>query len=76
MKKYTNKRKKNLWSGRFSEMPSDHMSDLNASIKFDKELYEADIEASICHAGMLANQNIIKKNDFEKIQKRTFKNKG
>ena len=41
MKKYINKRKKNLWSGRFDEMPSDNMSDLNASIKFDKELYEA-----------------------------------
>ena len=68
MKKYTNKRKKNLWSGRFAEMPSDHMSDLNASIKFDKELYEVDIEASICHAEMLANQNIIKNNEFEKIQ--------
>ena len=36
MKKYINKRKKNLWSGRFDEMPSDNMSDLNASIKFDK----------------------------------------
>ena len=73
MKKYTNKRKKNLWAGRFNEMPSDHMSYLNASIKFDKELYEADIEASICHAGMLTNQNIIKKNDFEKIQKGLLK---
>ena len=76
MKKYTNKRKKNLWSGRFAEMPSGNMLDLNASIKFDKELYEADIEASICHAEMLANQNIIKSNDFEKIQERSFKNKG
>ena len=76
MKKYINKRKKNLWAGRFDEMPSDHMSDLNASIKFDNKLYEADIEASICHAEMLANQNIIKSNDFEKIQERSFKNKG
>ena len=36
------------------------MTDLNASINFDKKLYEADIDASICHAEMLANQNIIK----------------
>ena len=68
MKKYTNKRKKNFWAGRFDEMPSDNMSDLNASIKFDKKLYEADIDASICHAEMLANQNILKKNEFEKIK--------
>ena len=61
MKKYTNKKKKEFWSGRFAEMPSGNMLDLNASIKFDKELYEVDIEASICHAGMLTNQNIIKK---------------
>ena len=69
MKKKTNKRKKNLWAGRFSETPSDHMSILNASINFDKKLYEADIEASICHAEMLASQNIIKTKEYEEIRK-------
>ena len=39
-----------------------------------KKLYEVDIEASICHA-MLANQNIIKNNEFENPVG-TFKNKG
>ena len=37
-----------------------------------KNFMKLDIEASICHAGMLTNQNIIKKNDFEKIQKGLF----
>ena len=69
MKKKTNKRKKNLWAGRFNEIPSDHMSILNASINFDKKLYEADIEASICHAEMLAGQNIIKTKEYEEIRK-------
>ncbi|MDC3024270.1 argininosuccinate lyase [Alphaproteobacteria bacterium] len=69
MKKKINKRKKNLWAGRFNDLPSEHMTILNASIDFDKKLYEADIEASIYHAEMLANQNIIKKKEFEKIKK-------
>ena len=69
MKKKKNKRKKNLWAGRFSETPSDHMSILNASINFDKKLYEADIEASICHAEMLASQHIIKTKEYEEIRK-------
>ena len=59
MKNKTNKRKKNLWAGRFNDTPSDIMSNLNASISFDKKLYDADIRASISHAEMLANQNII-----------------
>ena len=69
MKKKTNKRKKNLWAGRFNETPSEHMSILNASINFDKKLYEADIEASICHAEMLASQHIIKTKEYEEIKK-------
>ncbi len=69
MKKNINKRKKNLWAGRFSDIPSDHMAILNASINFDKKLYKADIEASICHAEMLASCNIIKTDEFLKIKK-------
>ena len=45
MKNKINKRKKNFWAGRFSEKPSDIMTDLNASINFDKKLYDADIKA-------------------------------
>ena len=73
MKNKINKRKKNLWAGRFSESPSDTMTDLNASINFDKKLYEADITASISHAEMLANQNIIKEEEATKIKEGLLK---
>ena len=69
MKKNKNKRKKNLWAGRFDGTPAENMSILNASISFDKKLYEADIEASICHAEMLSNQNIITPKEAEQIKK-------
>ena len=55
--------------GRFGRGPPDNMNFLNASINFDKKLYEADIEASVCHAEMLANQNIIKIKEAEQIKK-------
>ena len=67
MKNKTNKRKKNLWAGRFNDTPSDIMSNLNASISFDKKLYDADIRASISHAEMLANQNIIRPQEAKLI---------
>ena len=35
------------------------MSNLNASISFDKKLYDVDIRASISHAEMLANQILL-----------------
>ena len=35
MKNKINKRKKNLWAGRFKDIPADNMTTLNASIKFD-----------------------------------------
>ena len=44
------------------------MTDLNASINFDKKLYDADIKASIYHTEMLANQNIINKNEAALIK--------
>ena len=69
MKKKIIKRKKSLWAGRFKNLPSENMSKLNASINFDKKLYEADIEASIFHAEMLSNQGIIKKQEAVRIKK-------
>ena len=68
MKNKINKRKKNFWAGRFSEKPSDIMTHLNASINFDKKLYDADIKASIYHAEMLANQSIINKKEASLIK--------
>ncbi len=61
------KKNKNLWSGRFSESPSDTMVRINASISFDKKLYKKDIEASKVHATMLGNQKIISEVELKKI---------
>ena len=43
-----------MWGGRFETGPSEIMSKINASIDFDKRLYQHDIRASKVHARMLA----------------------
>lgn len=43
------------------------MEDFNSSLSFDKKLYYEDIKGSIAHVKMLANQNIIKEEEKEKI---------
>ena len=62
-----NKKNKPLWSGRFSSSPDKLMQSINASIKYDKRLYEQDIKASVAHTNMLVNQNILTKNEGKKI---------
>jgi len=49
----------NLWSGRFEKGMDEIVEKFNASITFDKRLYECDIRGSIAHANMLAQQGII-----------------
>ena len=44
------------------------MTHLNASINFDKKLYDADIKASFYHTEMLANQGIINKKEAALIK--------
>ncbi len=56
-----------LWGGRFKEEESKLMEDFNSSLSFDKKLYYEDIRGSIAHVKMLANQNIIKEEEKEKI---------
>ena len=67
MKKKVNKRRKNLWGGRFKKNPSKQMVDINASIKFDSRLYLQDILASKAHAKMLYSQKIISSVESKKI---------
>ena len=38
MKKKINKRKENLWAGRFQGEPSTSMVQINASIEYDKKI--------------------------------------
>jgi argininosuccinate lyase len=54
----------NLWSGRFEKGMDKIVEEFNASINFDKRLYDCDIAGSIAHITMLCEQGIV--NDEEK----------
>ena len=56
-----------LWGGRFEKSTDEMINAFQASIDFDKRMYREDIEGSIAHAKMLANQNIISSEDCQKI---------
>ncbi len=56
-----------LWGGRFKEAEDKLMEDFNSSLSFDKKLYYEDIKGSIAHVKMLQKQNIINKEEKEKI---------
>jgi argininosuccinate lyase len=57
-----------MWGGRFGEGPGDIMREINASIAFDKRLWQEDIAGSKAHANMLAAQAIISEPDNAAIQ--------
>ena len=61
-------KKSEAWSALFSEPMSDLVKRYTASVFFDKRLWQADIEGSLAHAGMLAAQNIIGAQDFAAIE--------
>ena len=56
-----------IWGGRFAGGPSQLMTDINASISYDKAMYKQDIAGSLAHATMLAGQNIISSDDLNAI---------
>ena len=56
-----------LWSGRFEKATDTLVDDFHSSISFDQRLFEQDITGSIAHATMLGEQNIIPKEDADKI---------
>lgn len=56
-----------MWGGRFASGPDAIMEEINASIDFDKALYNEDIDGSIAHATMLAEKAIISKEDAGSI---------
>ena len=57
------KQSSNIWGGRFTGTPSDLMRKINASISFDKRLYNEDIDGSLAHVKMLAKQKIVTKDE-------------
>ncbi len=56
-----------MWGGRFAEGPAAVMREINASIPFDKRLWQQDIRASKAHVAMLAEQGIVKAEDAARI---------
>ena len=56
-----------MWGGRFEVSPSELMTEINASIGFDKVMAPQDIRGSKAHAEMLAAQGIITKTDARDI---------
>ena len=56
-----------LWGGRFQKSTDKKVYDFNSSIRFDKRMYKKDIKGSVAHATMLGKQNIIPKEDSDKI---------
>ena len=57
-----------MWGGRFGEGPGVIMREINASIPFDKRLWQEDIAGSKAHADMLAANGIISASDNAAIQ--------
>ncbi|PTI31402.1 argininosuccinate lyase [Staphylococcus warneri] len=55
------------WGGRFEAQPEEWVDDFNASIDFDQNLINQDVQGSIAHATMLANQNIISQDEAHTI---------
>jgi len=56
-----------LWGSRFSKETSSMADAFNASIGFDKRLYEYDIKGSIAHGKMLGRQGIISSVEMDAI---------
>jgi argininosuccinate lyase len=62
-------KKGEAWSARFSEPVSDLVKRYTASVFFDKRLAEFDIQGSLAHADMLAQQGIISRDDHADIER-------
>ncbi|QLK85620.1 argininosuccinate lyase [Staphylococcus sp. 17KM0847] len=58
---------KKAWGGRFEEKPEAWVDAFNASIHFDKNLIDEDVQGSIAHATMLANQGILTQDEATQI---------
>ncbi len=56
-----------LWGGRFTKQTDKSAYEFQASISFDKKLYEHDITGSMAHTKMLAKQKIISEQDAQQI---------
>lgn len=56
-----------LWSGRFEKDMDDIVKLYNASIFYDKRMYNEDISGSVAHVTMLAKQGIVTEEERDQI---------
>ncbi|MDQ0245899.1 argininosuccinate lyase [Bacillus fengqiuensis] len=59
---------KKLWGGRFTKRPEQWVDEFGASIAFDQQLVQEDIQGSLAHVKMLAKCGILPNEDAEAIQ--------
>ncbi|WP_017756107.1 argininosuccinate lyase [Calidifontibacillus oryziterrae] len=59
---------KKLWGGRFEKTAEQWVDEFGASIHFDKQLVEEDIEGSVAHVTMLGKCGILTGEESEKIK--------
>jgi argininosuccinate lyase len=57
-----------LWGGRFTKKTDQLVEEYTASISFDRELAEEDIQGSLAHVTMLGHCGILPPEDVEKIK--------
>ncbi|WP_059103802.1 argininosuccinate lyase [Shouchella shacheensis] len=57
-----------LWGGRFTKSAEEWVDEFGASIGFDQELVQEDIEGSLAHVAMLAKCGIISDEEATKIK--------
>ncbi|MCU6708410.1 argininosuccinate lyase [Paenibacillus sp. J5C_2022] len=57
-----------LWGGRFTKKTDQLVEQYTASIMFDKEMAEEDIQGSLAHVTMLGKQGILSDDDVDKIK--------
>lgn len=65
-----------LWGGRFTKKTDQLVEEYTASIMFDKELAEEDIQGSLAHVTMLGKCGIVPEEDVEKIKDGLMKVQG
>lgn len=59
---------KRMWGGRFESAGDDLVNQFGASIQFDQEMAEEDLEGSLAHVKMLGATGILSQDDATKIE--------
>ncbi len=62
-----------LWGGRFTKKTDQLVEEYTASILFDKELAEEDVEGSLAHVTMLGKCGILPDDDVQTIKEGLLK---